>query len=388
MRYVVDNCGLARMRTRAISITVVVVLVAIAAFNVQVCHTAVAQVCRLARRSRSRPGIPHRPHPQCTAIGAQCDGVNWDWYVAPCCNGGSCLSNGAVRPGYPSYCQGGGSASGDPHFVGLNGAKYEFQGASDMHFVLVTEPQSQLNAHFHNLGMGEATFIKALGLTHAPSGHSVTVDSNVEDCTAGAPAGKQGGTEIHQCTSFLTDLAMAIHVDGKPVALAALHHAEHKLGTKLLRDKGLHVYYRTHGNGTNKEEHVELRTARVMYTVHRTAGSCHLDLDMALLTGAFVGYARMHAMHPTTCSTPHQHREHSGLMHGVLGQTARLLGERGAATLHFDEGMFLESGLLSADSSASLLGTADFEDDAKPVHSRGRSMMQELPLAVASMHWQ
>lgn len=212
-------------------------------------------------------------------------------------------------------------AAGDPHFIGLDGSSYDFHGVSGLVFNLVSEPESQLNALFHNLNMptGDNTFIKALGLQQ--SGHGVVVDLGVDDCVAGVASNH----------------TLHIAIDGgapvDPAHLSTITHPAVK-GTllQLHKDRDLTVDYRaTHGNASGVDEHVTLRTDRLMYTIHRQAGACHLDVDMAVLDAALLG--------ATT-------------MHGVLGQTARWVGTNASAknAVIGDESDYIESGLLTHDS--------------------------------------
>ena len=235
-----------------------------------------------------------------------------------------------------------GGGGGDPHFVGLDGSTYDFNGVSGLHFVLVTEPESQLNAQFHNLGMhADNTYIKALGFVHAPSGHQVTVDSGIEDCRAGIPVGH----------------ALAIEVDGKRVdaKLQTTVNRPYLNATllQLLKDGGVVVDYRATKRDNELSEHLVVRTKRVMYTIHRNAGSCHLDVDMAVLDQELLG---------------------STSMHGVLGQTARWVSKPEAGqVVQGDESEYIESTLTSRDSKYSIL--SDRADGAP----HGRSLVSSAP---------
>ena len=222
------------------------------------------------------------------------------------------------------YTAGGG---GDPHFIGLDGSTYEFHGVSGLNFMLVTEPESQLNAQFHNLGMREDnTYIKALGFVHAPSGHRVTVDSGIEDCRAGIPVGH----------------ALAIEVDGKPMDTKLQTTVNHPtLNTtllQLLKDGGVVVdYHAVHHEDGNLAEHLSIHSDRLKYNIHRNAGACHLDVDLAVLDPELLG---------------------STSMHGVLGQTARWVSKPEAMqVLQGDEGDYIESTLNSRDSKYSMVNT-------------------------------
>jgi len=50
-------------------------------------------------------------------------------------------ARGLITPGCVAVCD-------DPHFTGLNGAQYDFQGAPDQTFALVSDVDVQLNSHF------------------------------------------------------------------------------------------------------------------------------------------------------------------------------------------------------------------------------------------------
>ena len=216
---------------------------------------------------------------------------------------------------------------GDPHFIGLDGSTYEFHGVSGLNFMLVTEPESQLNAQFHNLGMhADNTYIKALGFVHAPSGHRVTVDTKLEDCSAGVPLGH----------------ALAIEVDGKLVdsklQTTVNHPSLDATLLQLLKDKGMVVDYHATNHDGQLAEHLSIHSDRLKYTIHRNAGSCHLDMDMAVLDPELLG---------------------STSMHGVLGQTARWVSKPDARqVVQGDESEYIESTLTSRDSKYSILSSA------------------------------
>ena len=224
---------------------------------------------------------------------------------------------------------------GDPHFIGLDGSTYEFHGVSGLHFVLVTEPESQLNAQFHNLGMhADSTYIKALGFVHAPSGHQVTVDTKLEDCSAGVPTGH----------------ALAMEVNGKLVDSKLQTTINHAILNatllQLLKDGGVVVdYHAAHHMDGNLAEHLSIHTKRLKFNIHRNAGSCHLDVDMALMDPELLA---------------------PGSMHGVLGQTARWVPATPDAVqvVQGDESEYIESTLTSRDSKYSLIGRATPEREA------------------------
>ncbi len=186
-----------------------------------------------------------------------------------------------------------------------------------------------MNALFHNLNMdsmGEATFIKAVGFQHIPSNHRVTVDAGLDDCVSGVPAAH----------------TLQIRVDDAPAVSKAqlstiTHPAVNGTLLQLLKDKAMTVDYRA-SHGAEASEHITVRTDRLMYTIHRHAGACHLDIDMAILDPALLS-------------------ESASTMHGVLGQTARWVGATsGSGTLLGDESDYVESGLLSHESKFAMVG--------------------------------
>lgn len=283
-------------------------------------HTLRVAVVLLAVLAMS--GIAHADDvKQCQPEGASCDtGGGSD---KKCCAGLVCTTDG---PGKNTKCQKSGGG-GDPHFIGLDGSTYEFHGVSGLNFMLVTEPESQLNAQFHNLGMhADNTYIKALGFVHAPSGHRVTVDTKLEDCSAGVPLGH----------------ALAIEVDGKLVdsklETTVNHPSLDATLLQLLKDKGMVVDYHATNHDGQLAEHLSIHSNRLKYTIHRNAGSCHLDMDMAVLDPELLG---------------------STSMHGVLGQTARWVSKPDARqVVQGDESEYIESTLTSRDSKYSILSSA------------------------------
>jgi len=107
-------------------------------------------------------------------------------HTAYCTGGAYCYSctdsDDAFAEG---YCDGVGCATGvchtpsldgdailDPHFTGLNGHKYDFQGEPNKVFALISEPHVQVNARFLN----------ASGIGHAPNGTTVMGDICIRFC--------------------------------------------------------------------------------------------------------------------------------------------------------------------------------------------------------------
>ena len=231
---------------------------------------------------------------------------------------------------------------GDPHFIGLDGSTYDFHGVSGLHFMLVTEPESQLNAQFHNLGMhSDSTYIKALGFVHAPSGHQVTVDTKLEDCSAGVPTGH----------------ALAIDIDGKQVETTTEYSTLNNTALQLLKEPELVLDYHVKREATGQlAEHLFIHSDRIKYNIHRNAGACHLDVDLTVLDPQLLG---------------------SSNMHGVLGQTARWVSKPQAShVVQGDEADYIESTLTSRDSKYSMVNA----------HNTARRMLTTLVVAPTAAH--
>lgn len=144
--------------------------------------------------------------------------------------------------------------------------------APNMHFNLVSEPHSQLNALFHTLGMGDATFIKAIGFVHN-SNHTLIIDSGLNDCSAGA-------SSSHSMDVLVDDSPMAainkqrVHVHGATNVAS------------LLIDPNINITYKS----SKDKEQVIVQTQQVLYTIFRNRNACHLDVDFVVLDANLVGY--------------------------------------------------------------------------------------------------